>query len=114
MPGKAAVAGEANEISTQRSHRGSDGSTHGKEPTRNKGSLPGWWGGADQRQVREDRGRPGQMADGSVVPWRPGNAGGGKGPWFETSERSGESPTIDHGSSNVARNGSKAADLAAG
>src|SRR3954453_5177427 len=86
----------------------------GEEPTRNKGSLPGCRGGARQRRVREDRGRPGQTADGPVVPSRPGNAGGGKGPWLETSERSSESPTIDHESSNVARDGSEAADLAAG
>ncbi len=30
------------------------------------------------------------MADGSVVPLKPGNAGGGKGPWFKTDAGSGE------------------------
>jgi hypothetical protein len=30
------------------------------------------------------------VADGPVVPMRPGNAGGGKGPWFKTDATSGE------------------------
>ena len=38
----------------------------------------------------DSRARPGGMADGSVVPRKPGNAGGGKGPWFRTNARSGE------------------------
>ena len=29
-------------------------------------------------------GRAGRVADGLVLPWRPGNAGGGKEPWFES------------------------------
>ena len=35
--------------------------------------------------------RPGQMTDGFVVPMKPGNAGGGKGPCFETKDRRGNS-----------------------
>ncbi len=33
-----------------------------------------------QRRTREGQRRPGQMADGSVLLWTPGNAGRGKGP----------------------------------
>ena len=33
-----------------------------------------------QRLAREGWGRPKQMADGFVVPMKPGNSGGGKGP----------------------------------
>jgi hypothetical protein len=33
-----------------------------------------------QRLAREGQSRPGQMTDGLVIPMKPGNAGGGKGP----------------------------------
>src|SRR5437762_14379824 len=36
-----------------------------------------------QRASRERQARAERVADGFVVPWKPGNAGGGKGPWFE-------------------------------
>jgi hypothetical protein len=36
--------------------------------------------GRRQRLAREGRSRPRQMADGPVVPMKPGNAGGGKRP----------------------------------
>ena len=39
LTGKADAAGEASETRTRRFHRGSGGSTHGREPVRNKGSL---------------------------------------------------------------------------
>jgi hypothetical protein len=34
------------------------------------------------------------VAERPVIPRRPGNAGGGKGPWFEVNARSGESREI--------------------
>jgi hypothetical protein len=37
----------------------------------------------DQPEAREGQAGPGGVADGSVVPSRPGNAGGGKGPWLK-------------------------------
>jgi len=37
----------------------------------------------DQRDAREGQARLGGVADGLVVPLKPGNAGGGKEPWFE-------------------------------
>jgi hypothetical protein len=49
-------------------------------------------GAARQRRAREGQRRPGQMADGPVVPTNPGNAGGGKGPWFGSGARRGNSP----------------------
>src|SRR5438445_1000959 len=46
----------------------------------------------DQPDAREGQaGRPG-VAEGFVVPWKPGNAGGGKGPQFKTDARRGEGP----------------------
>ena len=35
-------------------------------------------------------GRAGRVAEGLVVPRKPGNAGGGKGPWFESDAERGE------------------------
>lgn len=37
----------------------------------------------DQREAREGQARLAGVADGFVVPLKPGNAGGGKEPWFE-------------------------------
>ena len=37
----------------------------------------------DQPQAREGQAGFGGVAQGLVVPLRPGNAGGGKGPWFK-------------------------------
>ena len=61
---------------------------------RNKGSLPGWLadGMASQPRIREDWRGPGQVAEGRVVPSKPGNAGGGKAPWFGSSDERGKSP----------------------
>ena len=46
----------------------------------------------DQLEAREGQaGRPG-VAERFVVPWKPGNAGGGKGPQFKTDAIRGEGP----------------------
>jgi hypothetical protein len=60
---------------------------------RNKGSLPGWLTGgtASQPRIREDQRGPGQVAEGRVVPPKPGNAGGGKAPWFGSNDERGKS-----------------------
>jgi hypothetical protein len=59
----------------------------------------GWVSGTvrciTEQATREGWAWPGQMADGPVVPLRPGNAGGGKGPCPWTREESGESQEID-------------------
>ena len=41
------------------------------------------------------------MADGSVVLWKPGNAGGGKGPWFRGNATSGEARRLGNLSTPV-------------
>ncbi len=52
------------------------------------------------------------VAERPVVPGMPGNAGGGKGPWFKVSMQSGESLGIGDESTN-SRQGSEAAGYAA-
>jgi hypothetical protein len=47
------------------------------------------WGSGLQPDAREGQAGPAGMADGFVVPVRPGNAGGGKGPEFEEGVRRG-------------------------
>ena len=37
----------------------------------------------DQPEAREGQAGFGGVAEGLVVPLKPGNAGGGKGPWFK-------------------------------
>ena len=46
----------------------------------------------DQPEARE--GQAGRVAERLVVPGKPGNAGGGKGPQFKTNAASGEGPEI--------------------
>ena len=45
--GKAVIAGEESEMSTQRFHRGIGGGTHAQGDRRNTGN-PDWWLGRDQ------------------------------------------------------------------
>lgn len=69
------------------SHRGSRGSTHEKGTQWNEGSLLQWnWRGGTRGSnacAREGDRRLWQMADGGVLPQKPGNAGGGKAPWSQ-------------------------------
>jgi hypothetical protein len=71
---------------------------------RNKGSLRSWLGSGNshQRRTREGQRRRTQMADGLVVPARPGNAGGGKEPCPDPGEGRADSPAIDDESTNAA------------
>lgn len=57
-------------------HNGRPGmsSSHGK---------PRWMVDRHQLGTRESRTGFGGVAEGSVVPMKPGNAGGGKRPWFK-------------------------------
>jgi len=48
---------------------------------------------ATRRSARSRAGHRG-VAEGRVVPTKPGNAGGGKAPWFKTDAASGEEPEI--------------------
>jgi hypothetical protein len=52
----------------------------------NTGS-PKWCGSAPQPEAREGQAGPPGVADGFVVPRKPGNAGGGKGPEFKVGVR---------------------------
>src|SRR6202045_3669561 len=62
-----------------------------KESARNTGD-PKAWSRDDQPDAREGQaGRPGE-SERFVVPLKPGNAGGGKGPQFKTNAISGEGP----------------------
>src|SRR4030088_3401601 len=62
-----------------------------KESVRNTGNPEAWFSD-DQPEAREGQaGRPG-VAERFVVPLKPGNAGGGKGPQFKTDAISGEGP----------------------
>ena len=50
--------------------------------------------GAGQQAAREGQAWPIRESERSVVPLKPGNAGGGKGPWFKTGVESGDSREI--------------------
>ena len=47
-------------------------------------------GGSLQRVAGDGKARRSRIAEGPVVLGKPGNAGGGKGPWFRINARSGE------------------------
>src|SRR5579862_7200839 len=64
---------------------------------------------AGQQAAREGQVRPVRESERSIVPLKPGNAGGGKGPWFKTSVESGDSREIDD-ESNTSRKGWEATD----
>src|SRR5215472_10669739 len=82
--------GEMSEVDTQPLHRGIGGSMYTRKaratreaPMRDRD---------DQPDAREGQaGRTG-VAERFVVPLKPGNAGGGKGPLFKTDARRGEGP----------------------
>ena len=60
-----------------------------KESARNTGSPWAWSGMTNQTPARERLGAHG-VAERLVVPRKPGNAGGGKGPQFKTDAGRGE------------------------
>src|SRR6266404_449270 len=71
-------------------HRGSGGGMY--QGKRRQHGKPQGVVRDDQPDAREGQaGRPG-VAERFVVPLRPGNAGGGKGPRFKTDARRGEGP----------------------
>ena len=89
--GKANVAGVANDASTQRSHRGNgDGTqTQEKHATREAPAVAMRY---CQPNAREGQAGPFGVAERPVVPSKPGNSGGGKGPQFKVNVRSGPEP----------------------
>lgn len=56
----------------------------------NTGSPIVWSGCGDQTDAREGQAVHDGVTERPVVPWKPGNAGGGKGPQFKTNARRGE------------------------
>lgn len=53
-----------------------------------------------QPEARESQAGSGRKSERSIVPVKPGNAGGGKGPHFQTSIRRSENQEIDVESRN--------------
>ena len=49
----------------------------------------------DQLASREGQAGPGRKSERFVVPWKPGNSGGGKGPYFQRSVGRKNSREID-------------------
>lgn len=93
--GKAGIGQEASETSTVRVRRGiGDGMLAKGDLWQHGKSHVALGGKAQQPEVRKDQaGLPG-MAERPVLPEKPGNAGGGKGPWFKSDARRGEDQEI--------------------
>ena len=75
---------EASDAGTDRFRRGSGDGTHGRGEWTQHGK-PWRWRGTRQPTAREGQVGPCRVAERPVVPGKPGNAGGGKGPQFESS-----------------------------
>src|SRR6202046_752686 len=90
LRGRLIRLGEMSEEDAQSLHRGTGGSTYTRKRAQH---------GKPQSAVRDDQpdaregeaGRSG-VAERSVLPLKPGNAGGGKGPQFKTDARRSEGP----------------------
>jgi hypothetical protein len=89
--GKAKVAGEVNDISTRRSHRGNGGGTQTQEKHETR-EAPAVVVRDRQPDAREGQAGPCGVTERFVVPLKPGNPGGGKGPQFKVNVRSGPEP----------------------
>src|SRR6516164_7817919 len=88
MVGKAAVVADRGAKRSQpRSHRGIGDGMSVQGDRRNTGDPARWM--RDQLDAREEQARPPGESERSIVPWKPGNAGGGKGPQFKANVRSG-------------------------
>jgi hypothetical protein len=76
--GEGSTDGEATDACTRPVHRGSgDGTSEGHLGQRGRSGLGG--GSGSKRRIRR---RPVRKSERVVVPLKPGNAGGGKGPCF--------------------------------
>ncbi len=93
--GKAAVAEfrEANR-SLQRFRRGSGDGMSVQGERSSHGKPPAVEARDSQPDAREGQAGPLGVAERSVVPWKPGNAGGGKGPQFQNNVLRAESREI--------------------
>src|SRR5262249_52746015 len=105
--GKAAVTGFRGATQSRLwSHRGNGGGMSAQEIGRNTGSPSG--GCVTQPDAREGQAGPYGVSERSIVPLRPANAGGGKGPQFKANVRSSREPG-DWRESNTSTKGSEAA-----
>jgi hypothetical protein len=89
--GKAKVAGVVSDMSTQRSHRGNGDGTQTQEKHATR-EAPAVAVRDRQPDAREGQAGPCGVAERFVVPLKPGNPGGGKGPQFKVNVRSGPEP----------------------
>ena len=89
--GKATVAGVVNDASTQRSHRGNGDGTQTQEKYATR-EAPAVAARDRQPDAREGQAGPCGVTERFVVPTKPGNLGGGKGPQFKVNVRSGQEP----------------------
>ncbi len=94
ITGKAAVAGELGvtpreATRTQRSHRGSGDGMSAQEIQTQHGKPQAVGARDPQPDAREGQAGPPGVAERPVVPRKPGNAGGGKGPQFKANVRRG-------------------------
>src|SRR4051812_30766111 len=67
---------------TQRLHRGSGDGTHTTRTDATRETPPRGLS-EGQPEAREGEAGRGGESEGLVIPMKPGNAGGGKGPWFK-------------------------------
>ena len=82
-PGKAAIGQEESEASTARVRRGIGEGMPDRGASGNTGSPERWNGERRPTGTREEKTGLHGMAERPVLPRKPGNAGGGKGPWFK-------------------------------
>ena len=76
---------------TQRSHRGSGDGTQTQEKHGTR-EAPAVVARDCQPDTREGQAGPCGVTERPVLPTKPGNSGGGKGPQFKDNVRSGEEP----------------------
>src|SRR5439155_23338318 len=89
ITGKAAVDGDRRANKLHRTCRGNGDGMQAKGTGCNTGS-PSGGRSKDQLATRERQAGPCGVAERPVVPTRPGNSGGGKGPQLKTDARSNE------------------------
>ena len=88
--GRLTRLGDTSEDYAHPLHRGSGGSMYTRKARATR-EAPGVVGDDQPDSGDGKAGRLG-VAERLVVPLKPGNAGGGKGPWFKTDATSGEGP----------------------
>ena len=87
MPkGKAAARGQPNDIDPW-SCRSMGAGTQEEDSNATRETLPDGWVRPAQPDACEGQAGSGRESERFVVPSKPGNAGGGKGPHFQMSER---------------------------